>query len=146
MDESEKVRLLKCCPGSCYDLSARTRVKISAGGFEKVPLGAAFQIPQGYIGRLELRSSLGCIPLLLTCGVIDASFRGEVYACIFNASKSDVVLEEGERIVQIVVMKDHMQRGVDLTDKLDESIRGHRAFGSSGRFHEKNEHEPALFE
>jgi dUTP pyrophosphatase len=71
--------------------------------------------------------------MLNSVGVIDKSYRGELMAFLWNTTGGQVVVEKGQRLVQIVAR--HMGDIVEtvVVDKLPESARGDGGFGSSGR-------------
>lgn len=65
-------------------------------------------------------------------GVVDISYRGEIMVCLFNSSKEDFEILKGDKIAQMiptVIVKETLQE----VDKLDETARGEKGFGSSGR-------------
>ncbi len=98
----------------CYDLSASETVKIAPRSFARVPLGISLMIPDGHKGLLRLRSGLACFPAMLTCACIDSSYRGQVFCCLANLGEKELVVEEGERVVQLVILRDVMDNGVYL--------------------------------
>lgn len=99
-----------------------------------VSTGVKVAIPEGYVGLLYVRSSLGVkrrLDLANGTGVIDADYRGEVKVCLRNTGRSPQFIRRGDRICQLVVVP------VDLTDwveveQLDETVRGQGGFGSTG--------------
>jgi len=65
-------------------------------------------------------------------GVIDFDYRGEIIVCIYNSSDESVQINKGDKIAQIIptiILNDSIQE----VDELDESIRGDKGFGSSGK-------------
>jgi len=113
------------------DLKASTNVVVPSKGSAVVPLGIAFDIPQGFFGLLTHRSSLAfngdCI---LSLGIIDSSFNGEVKAKVFNMGEEARYISVGERVAQIVIIKyaDFMQLK-EVKEGLEDGKEG---FGSSG--------------
>ena len=94
-------------------------------------------ISKGYVGLLFLRSSLGSknLRLVNSVGVIDSDYRGEIGLKVMNLGHDDVIIEEGERFAQLVVVP--YQGGMDLVDSLKdlgETDRGNGGFGSTGKF------------
>lgn len=98
-----------------------------------VPTGIAVEIPEGHVGLLVPRSSLGKKELMLanTVGVIDSGYRGEIVAMVRNIGQWTAVLERQERIVQLVIVP-FKQVEIEVVDALSETERGTGGFGSTG--------------
>lgn len=64
-------------------------------------------------------------------GVIDADYRGEVKVLLFNHGQDDFKINEGDRIAQLIVEKICTPE-IKEVENLEESIRGHGGFGSTG--------------
>ena len=102
----------------------------------EVHTGVYLEIPQGYVGLLFVRSSFGKKGLMLknSVGVIDSDYRGEVIAQVINNSKEDIVLVDGERFVQIVVVPClSLKDNIEIVDELEDTERGTGGFGSTGK-------------
>lgn len=119
------------------DLVARDNVILEPGGGRAlVPTGIAIALPAGYAGFVQPRSGLAFnhgVTVLNTPGLVDSGYRGELKVCLVNldpATPFEVV--RGERIAQLVVQAVEHVRFVEV-DELDETARGDRGFGSSGR-------------
>ena len=69
--------------------------------------------------------------MLNTPGTIDADYRGEIGVILINLSSEDFVVEDGERIAQMVIAR-HEQPQLVQVDTLDETERGEGGFGHSG--------------
>lgn len=101
----------------------------------KVPTGVRVEIPVGYVGLLIQRSSLGFKfdAILSNCvGVIDADYRGEIFAKIRNLSEETLNIQPGERICQLVVVPVYMNSW-EQVETLSETERGESGLGSTGR-------------
>lgn len=99
-----------------------------------VPTGLYMALPVGYEAQVRPRSGLAIkkgITVLNTPGTIDADYRGEVCVILVNLSDQDFVIEDGERIAQLVVAR-HEQVQWQLVEVLDETERGSGGFGHSG--------------
>jgi dUTP diphosphatase len=97
-----------------------------------VPTGLAFSLPTGYVGRISSRSGLSVKQNIETgAGWIDADYRGEVKIELKNFSSRDFVVEEGDRIAQLIILPIAMPE-LELTDSLPSSERGTGGFGSTG--------------
>lgn len=99
-----------------------------------VPSRVAIQWPDGMWSLIIGRSSAFARGLLINPTVIDAGWRGELFAYVRNATDEPVAIEPGERIAQIVpitLLADQIQ--MMPVPELDPSERGEQGFGSSGR-------------
>lgn len=118
------------------DLRANLEVPVTLGPLERtlVPTGLFIELPVGYEAQIRPRSGLAIkhgISLLNTPGTIDADYRGEIKIILVNLSNTPFVVEDGERICQMVVAK-HERVEWEETDKLNETERGAGGFGHTG--------------
>ncbi len=100
-----------------------------------VPTGLRMALPQGYEAQIRPRSGLALkhgITVLNTPGTIDADYRGEVGVILINLSQESFVIQDGERIAQMVIAR-HEQPEVEVVESLDETLRGEGGFGHTGR-------------
>lgn len=103
-------------------------------GRAMVPTGLYLEIPAGYEVQVRPRSGLAAkkgVTVLNAPGTIDADYRGEVRVILVNLSSEDFVIENGERIAQLVLARHELIEWVE-TDELAESGRGAGGFGSTG--------------
>lgn len=99
-----------------------------------VKTGLFIQLPVGYEAQIRPRSGLALkkgITVLNSPGTIDADYRGEIGVVLFNASDEDFVVNDGERIAQMVIAKCEKARFINV-DSLDDSERGDGGWGHSG--------------
>ena len=99
-----------------------------------ISTGFYVEIPEGYVGLLFTRGSLGYkygCTLTNSVGVIDSDYRGEVMARITNISQDPHTIKAGERCVQLVIMPILDTEYVE--DELSNPERGISGFGSTGR-------------
>ena len=99
-----------------------------------VPTGLFLEIPAGYEVQVRPRSGLAAkkgITVLNAPGTIDADYRGEVCVILVNMSSEPFVVENGERIAQLVLSR-HECIEWDECRSLSESERGDGGFGSTG--------------
>ena len=99
-----------------------------------VKTGIFMELPVGYEAQVRPRSGLAFkkgITVLNTPGTIDADYRGEVGVILVNLSNEDFVVEDGERVAQIVIAK-HEQPSWEEVEELIETERGSGGFGSTG--------------
>lgn len=100
-----------------------------------VPTGLFIELPVGFEAQIRPRSGLALkkgITVLNTPGTIDADYRGEIGVILINLSQEDFVVEDGERICQMVIAK-HEQVYWQQVDVLDETERGAGGFGHTGK-------------
>ena len=98
-------------------------------------LGFATAIPEGYYFKVVPRSGLALwegLSIINSPGTIDTGYRNEWMAIVVNLSNTDIILNRGERICQIILGKVHRYEFKE-TDKLPESERGLGGFGSTGK-------------
>lgn len=99
-----------------------------------VKTGLFLELPQGYECQVRPRSGLALkkgITVLNSPGTIDADYRGEVGVILINLSTETFVIEDGERIAQLVFAK-HKQAKFKVVESLSETERGDGGFGSTG--------------
>ena len=100
-----------------------------------VPTGLYIALPPGYEAQVRPRSGLALkkgITVLNSPGTIDADYRGEICVILVNLSQEPFVIEDGERIAQMVIAR-HEQVCWQLVEALDETERGAGGFGHTGR-------------
>ncbi len=111
-------------------------VTVAPGESVMLPTGIALEIPQGYVGLVFARSSLGTKRGLAPAnkvGVIDSDYRGEVRVTLHNHSAVQQTIAPYERIAQLVIVPClHVE--YEETEQLDQTERGTGGFGSTGRF------------
>ena len=117
------------------DLYVAESMTIESGAFADVPCGTSVELPYWSWAMLTGRSStLRTKGLMVHPGIIDAGYRGPLFAGVFNLSDQPVTVEKGERLAQLIVitnMTRHMRPAV--VQALSPSERGTKGFGSSGR-------------
>ena len=99
-----------------------------------VPTGLFIALPEGYEAQVRPRSGLAFkkgITVLNAPGTIDADYRGEVGVLLVNLSDEDFVVNDGERIAQMVIAR-HEQGVFEQVEVLEESERGAGGFGHTG--------------
>lgn len=115
-----------------FDLRAPGKVIIPAKSARIVTTGVHIQIPFGYVGFLKSKSGLNMKDGILSEGVIDSGFTGSIVAKLYNHSNKEKTFEKGDKITQLVILQ-VPDIEMELTDKLMNTERGDRGFGSSGR-------------
>jgi dUTP pyrophosphatase len=100
-----------------------------------VSTGLFIELPQSYEAQIRPRSGLAFkngVTVLNSPGTIDADYRGELKILLVNLSDADFIINDGERIAQMVVAK-HEQVKWEAVEVLNESGRGEGGFGSTGK-------------
>ncbi|WP_022821979.1 dUTP diphosphatase [Hymenobacter norwichensis] len=99
-----------------------------------IPTGLFLEIPVGYEMQVRPRSGLAYkhgIGILNSPGTIDADYRGELKVLLVNLSDTEFVVQDGERIAQLVVARHETIRW-EPTETLSETARGAGGYGSTG--------------
>ena len=99
-----------------------------------VKTGLFISLQQGYEAQIRPRSGLALkkgVTVLNSPGTIDADYRGEIGVILINLSDSDFEINSGDRIAQMIIAK-HETIEWEAVDKLDDSVRGDKGFGSTG--------------
>lgn len=99
-----------------------------------VPTGLYLQLPQGYECQIRPRSGLALkhgITILNSPGTVDSDYRGEIGVVVINLSKEPFVINDGERICQMVIAQ-YDRVDWEPVERIDETVRGEGAFGHSG--------------
>ena len=116
-------------------LAEDKKVTLQAGERALIPTGIAIALPSGFEGQIRPRSGLALhhgITVLNSPGTIDADYRGEIGVILINLSRNPFVVQRGARIAQLVVCA--VERvALVVRPQLDETVRGPRGFGSTGR-------------
>ena len=99
-----------------------------------IPTGLHIALPAGFEAQIRPRSGLALkkgITVLNSPGTIDADYRGEVMVLLINLSNEDFVVNDGERIAQMIIAR-HEQAEFQLVEQLDETERGEGGYGHTG--------------
>ena len=99
-----------------------------------IPTGLYIALPAGYEAQVRPRSGLALkkgITVLNAPGTVDADYRGEVGVLLINLSQEDFVINDGERIAQMVIAR-HEQGEFLTVEVLDETERGAGGYGHTG--------------
>lgn len=118
------------------DLRANVEAPITLKPMERrlIPTGLYIALPVGYEAQIRPRSGLALkhgITVLNTPGTIDADYRGELMVLLVNFSDSDFIINDGERIAQMVIAR-HEQGIFEVVETLDDTERGTGGYGHTG--------------
>ena len=122
--------------GAGMDLRANIDEPITLHPLERrlIPTGLHIALPEGYEAQVRPRSGLALkhgLTVLNTPGTIDADYRGEIGVVLVNLSKEDFVINDGERIAQMVIAR-HEQADFVVVEELDQTERGEGDYGHTG--------------
>ncbi|MCD8203503.1 MAG: dUTP diphosphatase [Prevotella sp.] len=118
------------------DLRANIDEPITLHPMERrlISTGLYIALPEGYEAQVRPRSGLALkhgITVLNTPGTIDADYRGEVMVLLVNLSDTDFVVNDGERIAQMIITKHETAHFIEV-EELDETERGAGGYGHTG--------------
>ncbi|MHA2174764.1 MAG: dUTP diphosphatase [Candidatus Hodarchaeales archaeon] len=116
---------------AAFDLFSNESFILKKGETKLIKTGICLEIPPGYFGKIESRSSLAKQGIFSTAGVIDAGYREEVMVVTNNFGATDFEVIIGNRIAQIII---HRVETIGLieADELDPFTDRGGGFGSSG--------------
>ena len=118
------------------DLRANLNEAVTLQPLERrlIPTGLHIALPAGYEAQVRPRSGLALkkgITVLNTPGTIDADYRGEIGVVLINLAQEPFVVNDGERIAQMVIAR-HEQGELTEVEVLDETERGEGGYGHTG--------------
>jgi dUTP pyrophosphatase len=119
------------------DLRANLELPVPLKPMERklIPTGLFIELPEGFEAQIRPRSGLALkkgISVVNTPGTIDADYRGEIGIILINLSDEEYIVNDGERICQMVINKVEKAHWVEV-ETLQESERGDGGFGHTGR-------------
>ena len=118
------------------DLRACTKDEIHIAPLQRklVKTGLFIEVPSGYEAQIRPRSGLAIkhgITVLNSPGTVDADYRGEIGIILVNLSDTEFVINDGDRIAQMIISRHETAELVEV-DELIETERGAGGFGHSG--------------
>ena len=118
------------------DLRARVDlpVKLQPGKRALIPTGIRIELPSGYEAQVRARSGLAVkhgIGLVNGIGTIDSDYRGEIKICLINHGEEPFVINDGDRVAQLVIAK-YVRAKIEAVESLSETERGDGGFGHTG--------------
>lgn len=119
------------------DLRANITKPVTLKPLERtlIPTGLYLELPQGYEAQIRPRSGLAFkhgLTVLNSPGTIDADYRGEIRVILVNLSNDEFVINDGERICQMVIAS-HEQVLWEEVEAINETERGAGGFGHTGK-------------
>ena len=117
------------------DLVTTEQTTVPAKGAALIPTGNRIEVPEGTFLLITARSStFKNFGLMVFLGIIDEGYTGELMASVYNPGDTDVVINVGDRVCQVLVLPNLLS---GVAPQLVEMIRGHErgenGFGSTGR-------------
>jgi len=109
-------------------------VTLRPGERRLIPTGLHIALPEGFEAQIRPRSGLALkhgVSVLNTPGTVDADYRGELMVLLVNFSDTDFVVNDGERIAQMVIAR-YEQVDFNPVDALDVTERGEGGYGHTG--------------
>ena len=110
-------------------------VTILPGKRALIPTGIAIELPEGYEAQVRARSGLAVkhgIGLVNGIGTVDSDYRGEIKIPVINWGEEPFVINDGDRIAQLVIAK-YEKAEIRESAGLSDTARGEGGFGSTGR-------------
>ena len=137
LDSSVKLPEYKTSGASGMDLIAflKNPVNIKPKKSSLIPTGLSVAFSERYEIQIRPRSGIAAkknISVLNTPGTIDSDYRGEIKVIIYNHGDTDFVINNGDRIAQMILTP-VIKIKLEETDKLPETVRGEDGFGSTGK-------------
>ena len=137
LDPAVKLPEYKTSGASGMDLTAfiGESIKIRSKSSSLIPTGLSISFSENYEIQIRPRSGLAAknnISVLNTPGTIDSDYRGEIKVIIYNHGDTDFIINNGDRIAQMV-LSPVAKIELEETNNLNETIRGDSGFGSTGK-------------
>ena len=114
------------------DLRSPICIKVPAKGSAVIDTGVHVELPVGTAGFLKSKSGLNVNHDITSDGVIDVGFTGTIKVKLYNHGTKTYQILRGDKITQLVVVECHFL-DVEIVDTLEETDRGNKGFGSTGR-------------
>lgn len=117
---------------TCADLCADEDADIPSFSVGKISTGLAFEAPPGIYFRILPRSGMSSKGYIVTAGIVDNSYRGDIIVALYNSTSEPYHVSKGDKIAQVEPRTFH-QMELEEVDKLSDTARGDKGFGSSGK-------------
>lgn len=115
-----------------YDLRSPIRAYVPPYSSAVIDTGVHVEIPPNHVGMLKSKSGLNVKHDLTSEGVIDCGYSGSICVKLYNHGQSAYEVNKGDKISQLVIMP-IITPALEVVEHLDETERGEKGFGSSGR-------------
>lgn len=115
------------------DLYSRENVTLYPGESYVFDTGVHIAFDAGTYGKIESKSGLNVYYDIVSCGgVVDEGYTGSIRVKLYNLGHDFHIINIGDKIAQLVIMP-YLTPAMEIVDELDETERGDRGFGSSGK-------------
>jgi len=116
-----------------FDLFAIENILIKKRERLLMPTGIAMEIPEGYVGLIWDKGGVSVKYGIKTiAGVVDSTYRGEVFIGVMNLSGGDYLFEKGHKIAQMIIQKKEAVEFEEVSE-LSDTVRGEGKLGSTGK-------------
>ena len=137
LDPAVEIPTYKSLGASGMDLMAfiKKPIKLSPGSSCLVPTGLSVTFSEKYEIQIRPRSGLAAknnISVLNTPGTIDSDYRGEIKIILFNHGSIEFIINNKDRIAQMILMPVHKME-LEEVENLPDTLRGKKGFGSTGK-------------
>ncbi len=137
LDQAVKIPIYKTTGASGMDLMAfiKKSIKLEPKSSCLIPTGLAVAFSEDYEIQIRPRSGLAAkksISVLNTPGTIDSDYRGEIKVILFNHGNSDFIINNNDRIAQMVLIP-VKKMDLEEVENLPDTLRGKGGFGSTGK-------------
>ena len=109
-------------------------IRLAPGQRALIPTGLRIELPMGLEAQIRARSGLSIkhgLAMVNGVGTIDSDYRGEIKLPLINLGDEDILIENGDRLAQMIIAKYHRVSWI-LTDQLNETERSEGGFGHTG--------------
>lgn len=114
------------------DIYSREEKWVAAGSSATFDTGVHVEIPKGYVGFLKSKSGLNVKYGIVSEGVIDSGYTGSIVVKLYNHGDRHCLVKVNDKITQLVLLP-IITPDLELVNSLDETDRGDKGFGSTGR-------------
>ena len=137
LDSAVQLPVYKSSGASGMDLMAfiKNPINVKPKSSSLIPTGLSVAFPKNFEIQIRPRSGLAAknnISVLNTPGTIDSDYRGEIKVIIYNHSNIDFIINNGDRIAQMILTP-VVKMELEETNELPQTLRGNDGFGSTGK-------------
>ena len=138
LDSAVQLPAYKSTGASGMDLMAfiKKPINVKPNSSSLIPTGLSVAFPENFEIQIRPRSGLAAkknISVLNTPGTIDSDYRGEIKVIIYNHSNKDFIINNGDRIAQMILTP-VVKMELEETNELPQTLRGNNGFGSTGKW------------
>lgn len=133
VNDSAKVPLFHHKGDAGLDVFSSVDSVLEAGEIKAISTGIKMAVPEGYVGLVWDKSGVSLKGVHRLAGVIDSGYRGEVRVVLVNLGDKPFIIEKGMKIAQLLIQP-VVEIEVDEVKELDDTSRGEKGFGSTGKY------------